>query len=110
MGTVHVRSLTSHAHIRYKSIMVVRWCLAAGLITAMLLASNYWHQGTEQSICKTLLDADGAWMSGHGIAGRYMGTKTPYNLLRQIKAVEDTETSAQDLKGCQVIKVRDCIS
>lgn len=79
-----------------------------GTLVAILLASVIillsWHLDTdlEQSVCsRTLWD-------GAGSSGRFLGTKTPYSLLRQIQEKERGAETVQDRLGCQVIKVRQC--
>ena len=68
-----------------------------------------WHLGAEQlSVCNTRRQ----WAAGSGAAySRFLGTKTPYSLLRQIKEEEQPipvlQKTVQDRRGCQVMKVRE---
>ena len=73
--------------------------LSAGAIVILLS----WHLETdlEQSVCSRTL-WDGARSSG-----RFLGTKTPYSLLRQIKEKKRGAETVQDRPGCKVIKVRE---
>ena len=78
--------------------MMLRCGLLLSACAVLLLS---WHLlEPEQSVCgtRTLWNAE----SGEGYS-RFLGTKTPYSLLRQMKG----EASAvQDQLGCKVIKVR----
>ena len=65
-----------------------------------------WDLGAEQlSVCNTRRQ----WAAGSGAAySRFLGTKTPYSLLRQIKEEEQPiQKTVQDRRGCQVMKVRE---
>ena len=87
-----------------------RWqCSLAACLTAAAAVLLCWHQRTERSVCRTLWAVE----SGAGRPG-FMGTKTPYSILRQIHGQEDElralESVQQDQHGCQLIKVRASLS
>lgn len=69
---------------------------ASAIVTVLLI----WELGREQSVCSSrVLESD----------SRFLGTKTPYSLLRQIRREE--RGPAEDRRpDCQIVKVRDKIS
>lgn len=69
--------------------------LFTGAIVTVLLI---WELKREQSVCSSrVLESD----------SRFLGTKTPYSFLRQIRAGEERGPAAEERRpGCQIIKVR----
>ena len=85
-------------------MMMLRSTCSFVAIAIIILLSWHFETDLEQSVCsRTLWDAE----SGASSSGRFLGTKTPYSLLRQIKEKERGAETVQDRLGCKVIKVRE---
>ena len=77
-----------------KICMRVAILFTGAIVTVLLI----WELKREQSVCSSrVLESD----------SRFLGTKTPYSFLRQIRAGEERGPAAEERRpGCQIIKVR----